>query len=72
MASRKSRRAKPSMGRPPLPRDELRRHRVVVHLTDVERDTLAALAQERDSDLGAMARELLGVALKRALTRKGS
>ena len=72
MAARKSRSAKPRMGRPPLPRDELRRHRVVVHLTDAERDTLAALSQERDSDLGAVARDILANALKRARTGKGS
>ena len=57
------------MGRPPLPRDELRQHRVVVHLTDAERDTLAALAEEQDTDLGAMARDILANALKRARTQ---
>ncbi len=60
------------MGRPPLPREELRRHRVVVHLTDTEQDTLRALAEERDADLGAIAREILANALKRARAGKGS
>ena len=68
MPSRKKASAK--LGRPRLPRDELRRHRVVVHLTDEERDALAALAGN-DADLGAVARELLMSALRRARTRKG-
>ena len=59
------------MGRPRLPRDELRRHRVVVHLTDAERDALAALAGDV-ADLGAVARDLLAGALQRGRRRKGA
>ncbi len=54
------------MGRPLLPRDELRKHRVVVHLTDEEMQRLTTVANERDADLGAAARKLLSDALKRA------
>lgn len=68
MASRKSSSGKPRMGRPPLPKDELRRHRVVVHLTDAERDTLEVLAESQDADLGAVARDILSRALMRART----
>ena len=53
------------MGRPLLPREELRKHRVVVHLTAEEMRRLTAVANKRDADLGAAARELLSDALKR-------
>ncbi len=69
MASRKTTKAKHMGGRPPLPPEEVRRHRVVVHLTDAEHGELTALAERQDADLGAMAREILATALRR--TRKG-
>ena len=53
------------MGRPPLPKDELRQHRIVVHLTDAERQALEAMAEEQGADAGALARELLARALRR-------
>ena len=63
MASRKKGGTK-HLGRPLLPRDELRKHRVVVHLTDEEMQRLTAVANEHDADLGAAARKLLSDALK--------
>ncbi len=64
MASRKKEGRK-RLGRPLLPREELRKHRIVVHLTAEEMRRLTAVANERDTDLGAAARELLSDALKR-------
>ena len=64
MPSRKKRPGK-LLGRPRLSRDELRRHRVVVHLTDGEMQALDALANSQGADLGAVARELLVKALDR-------
>ena len=64
MASSKKGGAK-RLGRPPLPQEELREHRVVVHLTAEEVRKLATVADQRDMDLGAVAREILTNALKR-------
>ena len=64
MASRKKGAAK-RLGRPLLPREELRKYRVVVHLTDEEMRRLTAVAEKRDVDLGAAAREILSDALDR-------
>ena len=64
MASRKKGGAK-RLGRPPLPQEELREHRVVVHRTAEEVRKLATVAGKRDMDLGAAAREILADALKR-------
>ena len=64
MASRKKGGTK-RLGRPLLPRDELRKHRVVVHLTVEEMRRLTAVAKESDVNLGAAAREILSDALKR-------
>ena len=53
------------IGRPLLPKRELRKHRVTVHLTDSELAKLRELAAEHDADLGAAARVMLVDGLKR-------
>jgi hypothetical protein len=53
------------MGRPAKPREEVRRNRVVVMLTDEELAKLHRWAEERDLPLGTVAYEVVGRALAR-------
>ncbi len=53
------------MGRPPLPRSQLRRNRLMIHLTDGEMKRLVQLAQRRDIEVEALAREILVAAIGR-------
>ncbi len=59
-------RKKHAGGRPPLPVEDRRQHRITVFLRDAELAALETLAAKRDADLGAVARELLVAALRRA------
>ena len=61
---------KAKFGRPPLPKAEQRRHRVVVHLTPIEWRHLGALAELLEADRGAAARTLVveGLARERRST----
>jgi len=67
LASRKSKGEPVRMGRPPKPDDEVRRHRVVAHLSDLEHEELERRAQQRGVRVGEIAREIL----ERVLRRKG-
>ena len=58
-------RRKAKMGRPTIPREELRRNRVMVTLTDAEFEKLQRLAGEKDQALGTAIRDVLVRALKR-------
>ena len=57
-------------GRPPLPDDELRRHRLAVFLTEGEWRKLTELAGKLNSDIGAAARTLVVDGLRREDRRK--
>ncbi len=53
------------MGRPTIPREELRRNRVMVTLTDAEFEMLRRLADEKSQALGTAIRDVLVRSLKR-------
>ena len=61
---------KAKTGRPPLPADEKRSNRVVVHLTHEERKHLIAFAELLEVDIGAAARTLVVECLKRERRQK--
>lgn len=63
MAARKRRKAR--IGRPPSPPDELRRHRVVVTLTEREFAQLFDLAEAENLPPGSKARQFVVAALAR-------
>ncbi len=64
MSQRKSK-GERRMGRPRLLRSQLRRNRLMIHLTDGEMKRLVQLAQRRDIEVGALAREILVAAIGR-------
>jgi Ribbon-helix-helix protein, copG family. len=53
------------MGRPPLPEEERRTERVMVHLTTAEHEELERRAAKRGVRVGEVAREILERALRR-------
>ena len=56
---------RPGSGRPKGPREQVRRNRVVVMLTDGELSKLEEIAGERGLPLGTAAYEIVGRALAR-------
>lgn len=57
------------MGRPPGPRERLRRNRVVTFVTDAEMKVLQRLSDRSGNSVSAVVHEILAVSLRRGTTR---
>ena len=62
---------RPGAGRPSIPEEERRRHRVTLHLRDDQREVLEAWAEGRGLGVGEAARVLFERTIQRLASKKG-